>query len=206
MLRAAECRELTALFARDDVFRKRVSMGRHRFGEGDYGYFREPLPAIVSELRESLYARLAPIASRWSADLGQPGRFPATLSGWRRRCARAGQPHPTPLLLRYTEGGYNRLHQDLYGELSFPFQATVLLNRPDRDFSGGAFLLVENRPRQQSIGTAIPLECGEAVIFPVTERPVPGARGLLRATIRHGMSRLDGGERYALGIIFHDAK
>jgi len=181
-------------------------MGRHRFGEGDYGYFREPLPAVVSELRESLYARLAPIASRWSADLGRPGRFPAALSGWRRRCARAGQPHPTPLLLRYTEGGYNRFHQDLYGELSFPFQATVLLNRPDHDFSGGAFLLVENRPRQQSIGTAIPLERGEAVIFPATERPVQGARGLLRATIRHGMSRLDGGERYALGIIFHDAK
>jgi len=181
-------------------------MGRHRFGEGDYGYFAEPLPPLVSEVRESLYALLAPIAGRIASELGQPGDFPDTLSGWRAQCARAGQPHPTPLLLRYTAGGYNRLHQDLYGDLSFPLQATVLLSDPARDFTGGEFLLVENRPRQQSIGTALALERGEAVIFPVAERPVPGARGTLRASMRHGMSRLHEGERYALGIIFHDAK
>jgi hypothetical protein len=181
-------------------------MGRQRFGEGDYGYFADPLPPLVAALRESLYAHLAPIAGRLSTDLGEPGRFPPTLAAWRTRCARAGQTHPTPLLLRYTAGGYNRLHQDLYGKLSFPLQAAVLLSEPGTDFEGGEFLLVENRPRQQSIGTAVALERGEAVLFPVAHRPVPGARGMLRASVRHGMSRLLAGERHVLGIIFHDAK
>lgn len=206
LLCADECRHLAALFRRDEVFRKRVVMGRQRFGEGDYGYFAEPLPPLVTSLREGLYAHLAPIAGRLSADLGGPPEFPATLAAWRARCARAGQPRPTPLLLRYTAGGYNRLHQDLYGELTFPLQVAVLLSEPGGDFTGGEFLLVENRPRQQSIGTAVALTRGEAVIFPVAERPVPGARGMLRASVRHGMSRLQTGERYALGIIFHDAK
>ena len=181
-------------------------MGRQRFGEGDYGYFAEPLPALVEALREGLYARLAPLAGRLSADLGGPREFPATLEGWRAHCARAGQPRPTPLLLRYTTGGYNRLHQDLYGDVAFPLQVAVLLSEPGADFEGGEFLLVENRPRQQSIGAAVALERGEAVVFPVADRPVRGARGTVRASVRHGTSRVLTGERYVLGIIFHDAK
>ena len=181
-------------------------MGRHRFGEGDYGYFSEPLPPIVDALRTGLYRLLAPIAGRLQRDLGESARYPPELAAWRARCARAGQSQPTPLLLRYRADGYNRLHQDLYGELVFPLQVTILLSDPGADFTGGEFLLVENRPRQQSIGTALALARGEAVVFPALARPVRGARGFLRASVRHGMSRLHRGERYALGLIFHDAR
>ncbi|TFH20912.1 MAG: proline hydroxylase, partial [Myxococcales bacterium] len=148
---------------------------------------------------------LSPIANDMATRLGNADRFPPDLEAYRRRCARAGQRKPTPLVLRYVAGGYNRLHRDLYGELVFPLQATLMLSRPDKDFEGGEFLLVENRPRQQSIGSAVRLRQGEAVIFPVAERPVAGARSILRAQVRHGVSRITRGERYALGIIFHDA-
>lgn len=181
-------------------------MERHRFGVGRYGYYAEPLPAEVDALRTALYAELAPLANAMTAELGREERYPRTLAAYRRRCAAAGQTKPTPLLLRYESGGSNRLHQDLYGELAFPFQATALLSRPGRDFEGGSFLLVENRPRQQSLGEAVDLAQGELVIFPVRERPVAGARTMLRAQVRHGMSRVTRGERFALGILFHDAR
>lgn len=187
------------------LFRKRINMDSHAYGRGDYAYYAEPLPNDITTLRERMYEGLAPIASAMNRELKRPGRFPRTLSAYRTRCARAGQNRPTPLVLRYGEGGYNRLHRDLYGDLFFPLQMTVMLSRPREDFEGGQFLLVENRPRQQSIGTAIDLEQGEAVVFPVADRPVRGTRGILRAELRHGVSRVQRGERYTLGIIFHDA-
>ncbi len=205
VLTPAECRELAALDGDDARFRSRIEMARYRFGEGDYGYFAEPLPPLVAEMREALYARLAPIANRMAAALGREARYPPELAAFRRRCRAAGQTRPTPLLLRYGAGGHNRLHRDLYGELHFPLQVTALLSRPGADFEGGEFLLVENRAREQARGEAIRLEQGELVIFPVHERPVPGRRGMLRAAMRHGVSRIHSGQRYALGIIFHDA-
>jgi hypothetical protein len=181
-------------------------MARHRFGEGEYRYFARPLPPLVEALRRGLYARLAPLANRLVADLGRPERYPAGLRAFLARCRAAGQTRPTPLLLHYVAGGCNRLHQDLYGELAFPLQGTVLLSRPGADFTGGEFLLLESRPRQQSLGEAIALAQGELVVFPVYERPVRGTRGVLRAGVRHGVSRIHAGERFALGVIFHDAR
>ncbi len=181
-------------------------MARHRFGEGDYAYFAEPLPPLVAALRTAFYRRLAALANRMAEQLGREVRYPPTLAAYRRRCRAAGQSKPTPLLLHYRAGGYNRLHRDLYGPLTFPLQAAVMLSRPGTDYEGGEFLLVENLPRQQSRGEAIRAERGEVVIFPVFERPVAGKRGTLRAAMRHGMSRLHRGERYVLGIIFHDAE
>jgi hypothetical protein len=204
LLTAAECNALIAFYPDDASFRSRVRMDRHNFGEGDYAYFAEPLPELVAALRIELYARLAPVANRMMADLGREARYPRTLGAYRRRCHAAGQRKPTPLLLHYGAGGYNRLHRDLYGELVFPLQVMVMLSRPGRDFEGGAFLLVENRPRQQSLGEAVLPERGELVIFPVNERPVAGRRGTLRATMRHGVSRVHAGERFTLGVIFHD--
>lgn len=205
VLSPAACQALAALYADDSRFRSRIDMARHRFGEGDYGYFAEPLPAVVAALRDALYQNLAPIANRMAAQLGGEPRYPKTLAAYRRRCRDAGQTKPTPLLLRYTAGGYNCLHRDLYGDLLFPLQATIMLSRREVDYQGGEFLLVENRPRQQSRGEAIAAEQGEMLVFPVTERPVQGKRGMLRAAMRHGVSRIHAGERYALGIIFHDA-
>jgi uncharacterized protein len=181
-------------------------MARHRFGEGDYRYFAAPLPAVVQTLREDLYARLAPIANAWSARLGEEAALPGELAEYERRCRAAGQTRPTPLLLHYTAGGYNCLHQDLYGALAFPLQVTVLLSDPERDFTGGELLLVEQRPRMQSRGEVIALARGEGVVFPCRSRPVRGARGDYRVGIRHGVSRIHSGERFALGIIFHDAR
>ncbi len=181
-------------------------MARHRFGEGEYRYFGRPLPPLVETLRRTLYARLAPIANRMMEALSRPERYPPSLRAFLARCREAGQTRPTPLLLRYEAGGTNRLHQDLYGALAFPLQVTVLLSRPGRDFEGGEFLLLESRPRQQSLGEAIALAQGELVLFPVRERPVPGARATLRAAVRHGVSRVRSGERFALGVIFHDAR
>lgn len=205
VLHPDECRELVRLYPDDDRFRKRVDMARNRFGVGDYAYFARPLPKIVRELRTHLYRRLAPLANRWVERLGEARRFPASLRGWLERCHAGGQTRPTPLVLHYAAGGYNRLHRDLYGELVFPLQATVFLSRPDRDYRGGAFLLVENRVREQSIGEAIVPRQGEMVIFPTALRPVPSPRGFSRATVRHGVARVAKGERYALGLIFHDA-
>jgi hypothetical protein len=180
-------------------------MQRHAFGRGEYQYFRYPLPGSVEALRQTIYPHLAPIANRWRERLNEEGWFPPSLAAYLEQCHKAGQERPTPLLLKYGPGDYNCLHQDLYGDLVFPLQLTVLLSDPEEDFTGGEFLLVEQRPRAQSRGEVVPLRQGEAVIFPVHHRPVEGTRGPYRVTMRHGVSRLRSGERYTLGIIFHDA-
>jgi hypothetical protein len=205
LLGAAECRELAALYGEPRRFRKRVVMEQHRFGAGEYQYFANPLPALVRRLRTGLYAKLAPIANEWRARLGARERYPASLARFLADCHAHGQQRPTPLLLHYRAGGYNRLHQDLYGAIAFPLQFTCLLSRPGIDFTGGEFLLVEQRPRMQSRGDAIALEHGEGIIFPTRERPVASARGVARAQLRHGVSVVRSGERTTLGIIFHDA-
>jgi hypothetical protein len=201
-----ECRDLAALYADDRRFRKHVDMERHRFGVGEYRYFRHPLPPLVRGLRTHAYGHLAPIANRLEAALGGARRFPPRHAAFLRECRARGQAQPTPLLLRYQAGGYNCLHRDLYGEVAFPLQITCLLSEPDLEFEGGSFLLVEQRPRSQSVGTAIALRQGQLVVFPVSERPSPARRGVVRATMRHGVSRVTRGVRYALGVIFHDAR
>ena len=201
----AECRALAALWPEQARFRKHIVMQRHGYGQGEYQYFTYPLPDPVEALRQALYPELAAVANRWNEQLGRDKRFPPTLEGWLRQCHDSGQKRPTPLLLRYGPGDYNCLHRDLYGELVFPLQATVLLSDPRHDFSGGEFMLVEQRPRMQSRGEVVPLGQGDAVIFAVNERPVKGARGFHRTAMRHGVSSLHHGERFTLGIIFHDA-
>jgi hypothetical protein len=205
LLTAEECRGLAALYPREDAFRSRVIMQRHAFGRGEYQYFRYPLPPIVESLRQAIYSRLAPIANGWREQLNEDGRFPHSLDAYLTECHEAGQQRPTPLMLKYEAGDYNCLHQDLYGDLVFPLQLTVLLSAPGEDFTGGEFLLVEQRPRAQSRGEVVPLRQAEAVIFPVHHRPVHGLRGHYRVMMRHGVSRLGSGQRYTLGIIFHDA-
>jgi len=205
LLGERECRSVAALYADEAAFRSRVVMARHNFGRGEYKYLRYPLPPLVAELRQALYPKLAPFANRWHERLHLEPRFPARLDAYLARCHAAGQQRPTPLILKYEAGDYNCLHQDLYGELVFPIQATVLLSKPDDDFTGGEFLLVEQRPRMQSKGEVVPLGQGDAVLFAVNSRPVAGTRGDYRVTIRHGVSRLHSGNRYTLGIIFHDA-
>lgn len=201
----AECRALAALWSAEDRFRKKIVMQQHGYGQGQYRYFSYPLPEPVERLRQALYPELAAVANRWNEELGHDRRFPPTLKGWLRQCHEGGQKRPTPLLLRYQQGDYNCLHRDLYGELVFPLQATVLLSEPGRDFDGGEFLLVEQRPRMQSRGEVVPLNQGDAVIFAVNERPSKGSRGFYRTAMRHGVSSLRNGERFTLGIIFHDA-
>jgi hypothetical protein len=205
LLTAAECRGLAALYGERARFRSRIMMGRHSFGEGEYQYFARPLPEVVAELRRLVYPRLVGVANRWRARLGQGRPLPAALEDYLEACHAAGQTRPTPLLLKYGPGDYNRLHQDLYGELHFPLQMTVLLSAPGPDFTGGEFVLTEQRPRAQSRVEVVPLRQGEAVIFAVNVRPAQGARGVYRLTMRHGVSRVRTGERYTLGIIFHDA-
>ena len=205
VLDPAECRDIATLYDDDAAFRSRVVMSRHNFGRGEYKYLRYPLPPLVAALREALYPQLAPLANRWHERLGLEARFPPALRAYLDRCHAAGQQRPTPLILKYQAGDYNCLHQDLYGELVFPVQATVLLSAPGREFEGGEFLLVEQRPRMQSKGEVVPLNQGDAVIFAVNHRPVAGARGFYRVTMRHGVSRLHSGHRLTLGIIFHDA-
>ena len=206
VLTPQECAGLVGLYADASRFRSRIEMERYRFGVGDYQYFANPLPDAVQELRAHAYPFLAPIANRWMEALGIPEDYPAELSDLAARCRKQGQSKPTPLLLHYEAGGYNCLHQDIYGELVFPFQIVCFLSRPDRDYTGGEFLLVEQRPRAQSIGEAIRGEQGEMVVFTTRYRPVKGSRGYYRANIRHGVSRVRSGTRYTLGIIFHDAK
>jgi hypothetical protein len=201
----AECRALAALWPEKPRFRSHVVMQRHGFGQGEYQYFAYPLPERIEALRQALYPELAAVANRWNAEFGLAKRFPTTLQAWLRQCHAGGQKRPTPLLLRYEPGDYNCLHRDLYGELVFPLQATVLLSDPAKDFSGGEFMLVEQRPRMQSRGEVVPLKQGDAVIFAVNERPVKGSRGFYRTAMRHGVSSLREGERFTLGIIFHDA-
>lgn len=207
LLAAADCRALAGLFEREGAFRSTIDLRRHAFGEnGRYRYFARPLPGRVETLRRTLYPPLARIANGWQRKLGRDERYPARLGGYLRRCKEAGQTRPTPLLFRYAPGGYNCLHQDLYGELAFPLQAMLMLSRPGVDFEGGEFLLVEQRPRMQSRGAAVPLERGRAVLFPNRERPVQGRRGPYRVQVRHGTSPVRSGERMAVGIIFHDAR
>jgi hypothetical protein len=205
LLTSEQCRGLAALYVQDEAFRSRVVMQRHGFGRGEYKYLRYPLPAIVEALRQAIYPHLAPIANRWRERLREEGQFPATLGAYLKECHKAGQQRPTPLILKYETGDYNCLHQDLYGPLVFPLQLTVLLSAAADEFTGGEFLLVEQRPRAQSRGEAVPLKQGEAVIFPVHHRPVEGTRGAYRVTMRHGVSQLRSGQRFTLGIIFHDA-
>ncbi len=206
LLTPGECGALRALYDVEARFRSRVDMARFRFGVGEYKYFADPLPDLVRDVREHAYAPLAAIANRWETALKTRVRHPADLDGLLSLCARRGQRKPTPLLLRYGPGGYNCLHQDLYGDVVFPIQLTVLLSEPDKDFEGGEFLLVEQRPRAQSRGSVVHLDQGEAVIFTTRHRPVASARGHYRANMRHGVSRLLSGERYTLGVIFHNAR
>ena len=205
LLTETECATLSAGFDTDATFRNRVVMARHGYGAGEYRYYAYPLPGLIETLRTALYARLAPIANRWQSALGRPAAFPADHGVYLRQCHAAGQTRPTPLLLRYGPDDYNRLHQDLYGALCFPLQAAFLLSRPGEDFLGGEFLLTEQRPRMQTRAEVVPLDQGEGVIFAVNQRPAPGPRGVLRVTMRHGVSRVRSGRRYTLGVIFHDA-
>ena len=204
VLKPAECLELRGLYSRPELFRSRIEMERFRFGKGEYQYFAYPLPPLVDRLRHSLYRELAPTANEWVEALSQPGDYPDDLDRFLDRCHRKGQKRPTPLLLRYRAGDYNCLHQDLYGEVAFPFQVIFCLSRPDAEFSGGELLLIEQRPRAQSVGHSIRLEQGEAVAITTRYRPVKGGRGWYRTNFRHGVSPLTAGERYTLGIIFHD--
>jgi hypothetical protein len=206
LLSAADCAGLAGLYADDAMFRSRVVMARHGFGRGEYKYFAYPLPATIAALRTALYPPLAAVANRWNAAMGIDVRYPASHAEYLTRCHHAGQAKPTPLLLQYEAGDYNCLHQDLYGEHVFPLQATILLSRPGVDFTGGEFMLTEQRPRMQSRGEVVTLTQGEAVIFPVHHRPVQGTRGRYRVNMRHGVSRIRSGHRHTIGIIFHDAK
>jgi hypothetical protein len=206
ILSPEECRALASSYTDDEQFRSRVVMARHGFGRGEYKYFRYSLPETVAELRTALYPPLSEIANRWNEILGIEGRFPDHHAAFVKRCHQAGQTQPTPLLLQYNEGDYNCLHQDIYGEHVFPLQVAFLLSVPGRDFSGGEFVLTEQRPRMQSRVEVVPLAQGDGVIFPVHHRPVRGSKGWYRVNMRHGVSRLRSGRRNTLGVIFHDAK
>jgi len=206
VLSADECRTLAALYPEDDLFRSGFVMSRHGFGRGEYKYFNYPLPEIIAELRTAIYSRLAPIANRWNTAMGIDVRYPEVHARFLQRCHNAGQLRPTPLLLQYGEGDYNCLHQDLYGEHVFPIQVTILLSEPTKDFTGGEFILTEQRPRMQSRPEVVPLRQGDGVAFAVHHRPVQGTRGFYRVNLRHGVSRVRSGHRHTLGIIFHDAK
>jgi uncharacterized protein len=205
LLPAETCRTLAALYDEEPRFRKRVVMEQHAYGKGEYKYFSYPLPDTVAGLRAALYPPLAVVANAWRRTLGASEMFPDTLEAYLAQCHAAGQTRPTPLLLRYGPGGFNCLHQDLYGELVFPLQLTVLLSEPGVDFTGGEFIMVEQRPRAQSRPIVVPLRQGEAVIFPVHHRPGVGSRGPYRLTMRHGVSQIHSGRRQTLGVIFHDA-
>jgi hypothetical protein len=206
MVSAEGCAALRAQFDDDAAFRTTVVMERHGYGRGVYRYFGNPLPPPVAHLRTELYARLAPVANAWAEALRDDTRFPATLPEFLERCRAAGQTRPTPLMLRYRAGDHNALHRDLYGDVAFPLQATVLLSEPGADFEGGEFVLVEQRPRKQSLAHVVPLRRGDAVLFPNAVRPVRGARGFFRSAFRHGVAEVRRGERLTLGLIFHDAR
>ncbi len=205
VLRAAECAELIALYPDRDRFRSRVVMERHSYGVGEYKYFARPMPPLVEDLRVAMYRELAGTANRWAERMRSHDSYPASLDEFLKVCAAHGQTKPTPLILRYEQGGYNCLHQDLYGEVAFPLQFTCALSRRGRDFEGGELLLVEQRPRAQSRGEAIALDAGEGIIFANRYRPAAGTRGYHRVNLRHGVSTIKSGVRYAMGVIFHDA-
>ncbi|HET8576306.1 MAG TPA: 2OG-Fe(II) oxygenase [Methylomirabilota bacterium] len=206
LLTPEECAELIGLYGDSTRFRSRVDMARFQFGLGEYKYFAEPLPRLVEGLRHYAYPPLAVVANRWERALGRRKRYPPDLDGLLAQCAERGQSKPTPLILQYGAGGYNCLHQDLYGDVVFPLQLTCALSRREQDYAGGEFLLVEQRPRAQSRGQVVLLEQGEAVIFAARDRPLRGKRGFFRARMRHGVSRVTTGERYTLGVIFHNAQ
>jgi hypothetical protein len=205
LLRPDECRALADLYPVDSLFRSRIVMGRHGFGRGEYKYFSYPLPDLIVALRTALYLQLAPLANLWNEAMGIDVRYPAEHADFIARCHKAGQLKPTPLLLQYGVDDYNCLHQDLYGEHVFPLQVAVLLSEPGRDFTGGEFVMTEQRPRMQSRAEVVPLRQGDAVVFAVHHRPVQGTRGVYRVNLRHGVSRIRSGHRHTLGIIFHDA-
>jgi hypothetical protein len=206
LLTGKECRAIAALYDDEERFRSHVVMARHGFGRGEYRYFKYPLPGVVASLRSAFFPRLAPIANEWNARMGIAMRYPKAHADFLAVCRAAGQERPTPLLLRYGEGDYNCLHQDLYGDLAFPLQVAILLSEPGEDFAGGEFVLAEQRPRMQSRPEVVPLRLGDAVVFAVSNRPVQGARGVYRVNLRHGVSRVRCGRRHTLGIIFHDAR
>jgi uncharacterized protein len=206
ILTPRECTDLASAYDNDALFRSRVVMARHGFGRGEYRYYAYPLPRTVAELRSHLYPNLAPIANRWQDAQGIPGNYPANHDSFLRLCHQAGQSQPTPLLLKYGEGDYNCLHQDIYGALVFPLQVAFLLSAPGEDFTGGEFAMTEQRPRMQSRVEVVTLRQGEGVVFAVNQRPVRGSRGVYRVAMRHGVRRLRSGRRWTLGIIFHDAK
>ncbi len=206
LLSAEQCREVISFFPDEARFRKHIVMAQHGYGCGEYKYFAYPLPALIEGLREAAYPHLASVANRWADELGVAASYPTTLGAFLKRCHDAGQTRPTPLLLQYDPGDYNRLHQDLYGEHAFPLQMAILLSAPGDDFIGGEFVLTEQRPRMQSRVTVVPLGQGDAVVFAVNQRPTKTARGFSRVTQRHGVSDVLSGRRYTLGVIFHDAK
>ena len=201
-----ECRTLAALYRNNDLFRSQVVMARHGFGRGEYKYFKYPLPDLVARMRTAVYPHLVPIANRWNGSMGIGVRYPEKHVEFIERCHRAGQTKPTPLLLQYGADDYNCLHQDLYGEHVFPLQFAILLSEPNRDFTGGEFVMTEQRPRMQSRPIVVPLRQGDGVMFAVHHRPVQGTRGVYRVNLRHGVSRIRSGHRHTLGIIFHDAQ
>jgi uncharacterized protein len=206
ILSPRECQTIAALYPDDFLYRSRVVMGRHGFGRGEYKYFKYPLPALIQNLRAALYPQLVPIANSWNQAMRVDARYPKHHIDFIRRCHEAGQLRPTPLLLQYGEGDYNCLHQDLYGEHVFPIQVAILLSKPAHDFTGGEFVLTEQRPRMQSRPEVVPLGQGDGVAFAVHHRPVQGTRGVYRVNLRHGVSRVRSGQRHTLGIIFHDAQ
>jgi hypothetical protein len=206
LLTPDECHHLAALYPEDARFRSRIVMSRHGFGRGEYKYFNYPLPDPIAGLRPALYGPLSAIANRWNETMGIDVRFPADHAAFLKRCHAAGQTRPTPLLLQYEAGDFNCLHQDLYGEHVFPLQVAILLSEPSKDFTGGEFVLTEQRPRMQSRAEVVDLRQGDAVVFAVHHRPVQGARGSYRVNLRHGVSRVKSGRRHTLGVIFHDAK
>ena len=206
LLSAGECATAAGWYADDRYFRSHIVMARHGFGRGEYKYFRYPLPELIAALRSSLYPRLASIANRWNASMGLEERYPNEHADFITRCHKAGQTRPTPLLLQYREDDFNALHQDVYGEHVFPVQVAILLSEPDEDFTGGEFVLTEQRPRMQSRAEVVPVRRGDGVVFAVCHRPVQGTRGVYRVNLRHGVSRLRSGHRHTLGVIFHDAK
>ncbi|OME95058.1 MULTISPECIES: 2OG-Fe(II) oxygenase [Paenibacillus] len=206
LLLSEECTEIINTYSEEDRFRSTINMARHRFGLGEYKYYQAPLPESLQQLREGLYPELALTANRWLTQLGHEKRYPASLDKFLGMCHAQGQERSTPLILKYEEGGYNCLHQDLYGDEFFPFQVVFVLNEKEVDYSGGEFLLIEQRPRAQSRGHVITLEQGAGLIFPTNHRSIQGTRGYYRTTLRHGVSTITSGTRYSLGIIFHDAK
>jgi hypothetical protein len=206
LMTASECEDIAALYADEKYFRSHIHMARHGFGKGEYRYFKYPLPVRIAELRTALYGHIVPFANAWNERMNIAVRYPQRHADYLKLCHDAGQIRPTPLLLQYGPGDFNCLHQDLYGELAFPLQVTVLLSRPERDFTGGEFVLTEQRPRMQSRAEVVPLQQGDAVLFAVHNRPMQGSKGVYRVNLRHGVSRIRSGHRHTLGIIFHDAK